>query len=67
MAIAFDGTQVPDRLSTQNCGGTPIFDCSAGYGYRCDLCYAIIGSIGQSDKCKELNDNNSSKQSDYEP
>lgn len=37
------------------CGGVPYPDYGAGYGYRCDLCNAVIGSVGQSDKCKEEN------------
>ena len=57
MAIAFDGTRAPDRLPTQTCGGTPLFDHESGYAYRCDLCNAVIGSVGQSDRCKELNKN----------
>jgi len=55
MAVAFDGTVVPERLPIQTCGGTPYFDHDSGYAYRCDSCNAVIGSVGQSDQCKELN------------
>lgn len=52
---AFDGTKVPCVLKKMKCGGTPIFDQDTGYAYRCDTCYAILGSIGQSNYCKNLN------------
>ena len=55
MARAFDGTLVPDQLAVMTCGGTPLFDEESGCAYRCDTCFAVIGSIGQSDECKEMN------------
>jgi hypothetical protein len=55
MPRAFDGTVVPARLPQMSCGGTPEFDEPSGYAYRCDTCFAVIGSIGQSDRCKEEN------------
>lgn len=55
LAVAFDGTRVPYELAKMNCGGTPLFDHGSGYAYRCDMCNAVIGSVGQSDRCKELN------------
>jgi hypothetical protein len=41
------------------CGGVAQFDevagpaTEAGYGYRCEDCMAVIGSVGQSQRCKE--------------
>jgi hypothetical protein len=35
------------------CGGTAYFDEGAGYGYRCWDCMAVVGSIGQSQHCKD--------------
>ena len=57
MAIAFDGTVVPLYLTVMSCGGQPVFDEDSGMSYRCDTCFAVIGSIGQSDNCKDLNKN----------
>lgn len=55
MARAFDGSMVPDSLPPMACGGTPLFDRESGCAYRCDVCFAVIGSIGQSAVCKEMN------------
>lgn len=52
---AFDGSQVPSKLNRMNCGGVPIFDHESGCSYRCDACFAVIGSSGQSQRCKDLN------------
>jgi hypothetical protein len=35
------------------CGGTAYFDEGSGYGYRCWTCMAVVGSIGQSQHCKD--------------
>ena len=35
------------------CGGTAYFDESSGCSYRCINCMATIGSIGQSQECKD--------------
>ena len=55
MATAFDGSIVPDRLKSMNCGGIPIFDVYSGMSYICDKCLAVIGSLSQSEYCKEIN------------
>ena len=55
MPKAFDGTQVPEKLEKMNCGGTPLWDYPSECGYRCDACMAMIGSVGQPERCKELN------------
>jgi len=55
MPTAFDGTNVPATLEKMPCGGTPVFDSESGYAYRCDQCFAVIGSMGQPQRCKELN------------
>lgn len=55
MARAIDGTVVADALPTMACGGTPLFDVDSGISYRCDTCFAVIGSIGQSSRCVEMN------------
>lgn len=56
MPRAFDGTIVPRTLNTMPCGGTPRFDDDSGYAYRCDACFAVIGSIGQPKDCVEFNE-----------
>ena len=58
MAIAIDGTMVPDKLSMMNCGGTPMFDHQSGCSYFCDNCFAIIGSISQPPECVRVNKGN---------
>ena len=56
MPRAFDGTRVPEYLPRLACGGTPGFDSESGIGaYRCDYCFAVIGSIAQSADCKKVN------------
>lgn len=49
------GAMVPYRLKEMPCGGTPLFDIDSGYAYRCDLCNAVIGSVGQPTSCKQIN------------
>lgn len=35
------------------CGGIAYFDESSGISYRCELCNAVVGSIGQPQRCKD--------------
>ena len=35
------------------CGSTAYFDESSGICYRCETCFAVVGSIGQPEHCKE--------------
>lgn len=56
MVRAFDGSFVPSRLARMNCGGVPEFDHESGCSYRCNACFAVIGSSGQSQRCKDMND-----------
>lgn len=51
MAIAFDGTYVPDTLPAMPCGGIPEFDDDSGYAYRCDKCGVVIGSMSMNPNC----------------
>jgi hypothetical protein len=37
------------------CGGTAVFDAESGISYRCTECLAVIGSIGQPERCKRIN------------
>ena len=53
---AFDGTLVPSVLDRMNCGGLPVFDRESGMSYRCDKCWAVIGSVGQPQSCKDMNE-----------
>lgn len=56
MPISFDGTTVvPEYLPRMACGGTPQWDDGSGYSYRCMDCGAVIGSIGQSKECADIN------------
>ncbi len=43
------------RLEQMPCGGTPVFDVESGISYRCDVCFAVVGSIGQPRGCVEMN------------
>ena len=56
MAIAFDGTHVPDVIQIP-CGEAH-FDEGSGYGYRCWNCMAVIGSIAMPKDCKTLMEEN---------
>ena len=55
MLQSIHGAMVEARLPTMPCGGTPLFDSAIGCAYRCDTCFAVIGSLGQSNRCKEIN------------
>lgn len=35
------------------CGGTAYFDEDSGISYRCETCFAVVGSIGQPRRCKD--------------
>jgi hypothetical protein len=35
------------------CGGVAYFDFSSGISYRCEMCNAVVGSIGQPQRCKD--------------
>lgn len=35
------------------CGGKAYFDESSGISYRCEDCMAVVGSIGQPQRCKD--------------
>lgn len=36
------------------CGSTASFDHGSGYGYRCDGCNAVVGSVGMPKRCADL-------------
>lgn len=38
------------------CGATASFDKGSGCSYRCNDCFATVGSIGMPTECKELYD-----------
>jgi hypothetical protein len=35
------------------CGGVAYFDQDSGISYRCETCFAVVGSIGMPRSCKE--------------
>jgi hypothetical protein len=35
------------------CGGVAEFDHSSGISYRCEMCGAVVGSMGQPRSCQE--------------
>ena len=35
------------------CGGAAYFDQDSGISYRCETCFAVVGSIGMPRSCKE--------------
>lgn len=54
MAI-IDGIRVPDTGKMLPCGGVPRFDPrSDTYSYRCDQCFAVVGSVGMPRDCAEM-------------
>jgi hypothetical protein len=38
------------------CGSVASFDHESGISYRCNTCFAVVGSIGMPKECKELYD-----------
>jgi hypothetical protein len=36
-----------------HCGSIGEFDQNAGYGYRCGVCMAVVGSFAEPKSCKE--------------
>jgi len=58
MTKTFDGQTTPMYGEIMPCGGVPTFDHeSSCYSYRCDQCFAVVGSVGMPGHCKELWDN----------
>ena len=41
-----------DRMKLP-CGGTAYFDQESGISYRCIDCFAVVGSIGMPQRCKD--------------
>lgn len=35
------------------CGSTARWDTESSMGYRCETCFAMLGSIGQPRRCQE--------------
>jgi hypothetical protein len=35
------------------CGDTAYFDHDSGISYRCETCFAVVGSVGQPRSCTE--------------
>jgi hypothetical protein len=35
------------------CGGVAYFDPDSGISYRCETCFAVVGSMGQPRSCRE--------------
>ncbi len=66
MPKAFDGTVVPEFLPKMACGGTPRWDYDTECSYRCEDCFAVPGSIGQSQTCKDINTDEYNRQKEWE-
>lgn len=49
---AFDGSPTP-LYQYLPCGNRATFDHDSGMSYRCDQCWAVVGSIGQPQPCKD--------------
>lgn len=47
-----DGIGLVDPMKLP-CGGTAYFDFESGISYRCQDCMAVVGSIGQPQRCKD--------------
>lgn len=50
--FAFDGSPTP-LYQYLPCGNRATFDHDSGMSYRCDQCWAVVGSIGQSQECRD--------------
>jgi hypothetical protein len=35
------------------CGGVAYFDRESCISYRCETCFAVVGSVGQPQRCKD--------------
>jgi hypothetical protein len=48
--------EISDRYPPINllCGNTARFDYESGISYRCETCFAVVGSIGMPRVCQEL-------------
>ena len=42
-----------DKIIYMPCGSEAYWDSASDMGYRCQSCFAMIGSIGQPRECKE--------------
>jgi hypothetical protein len=40
-------------LMSLPCGGIAAFDVESGISYRCMNCFAVVGSIGMPQHCKD--------------
>lgn len=40
-------------LKRMPCGGMPIRDHESDWAYRCDTCFAVVGSVGMPPDCYE--------------
>ena len=49
---AFDGSPTP-LYQYLPCGNRATFDHASGMSYRCDQCWAVVGSIGQPRECRD--------------
>lgn len=38
------------------CGSIASFDFDSGISYRCNTCFAVVGSVGMPRNCKDLYD-----------
>jgi len=50
MSTPYWDTTFPTYIKSA-CGATAKFDYGAGYGYRCEHCMAVLGSIGMPRDC----------------
>ena len=44
--------KMPNRIALA-CGATACFDHESGISYRCMDCFAVVGSIGMPQRCKD--------------
>jgi len=52
MKLTRDGISLVDPMRLP-CGGTAYWDEASGISYRCQDCMAVVGSIGQPQRCKD--------------
>jgi hypothetical protein len=50
MSVYADGVKY--RTMHLPCGGVAEFDHSSGISYRCEMCNAVVGSVGMPRDCQ---------------
>ncbi len=49
-----DSRRLTAKYILAPCGNLASFDEDSGMSYRCNRCFAVVGSMGMPKECKEL-------------